>query len=363
LGFRLQRRVRIAPGITMNISKRGLGMSVGPRGAKVSIGPRGTRESVGIPGTGMRYEVRQDYKKGQAPQGASPPGRGQAPTPTPTQPPAATIGFLGKAFKAPFEKEFIEGAQCMFKGDHAGALSGFESASNLNPGCMDAALLAAIMCINTQDYQGAEARLEKVIASGAAEFPLVVKYLGQDSVQFELPVTEEVTALMHFDLRAAYLTLAEVYQHMGRLEDAMTTVKKSIGAGYRDQFVVLSLAELYNDLEMDDELIAIAQGVENTDNVNLAIMFYLGQAMMRKGYCDAAITVLKGALARRKDRSESLLMDVRYALAQAYEQSGKKAMARKQYEQLLAKDFDYRDVKERADILAPKPRGTGPEGA
>ena len=51
-------------------------------------------------------------------------------------------------------------------------------------------------------------------------------------------------------------------------------------------------------------------------------------------------------------------MDARYALAQAYEQSGKKAMARKQYEQVLAKDFDYRDVKERVDRLAPgAPRG------
>lgn len=66
MGFRLQRRVRIAPGLTMNISKRGVGMSVGPRGAKVSVGPRGRRESVGIPGTGMRYEVRQDWKKGSS---------------------------------------------------------------------------------------------------------------------------------------------------------------------------------------------------------------------------------------------------------------------------------------------------------
>jgi len=352
VGFRLQRRVRIAPGLTMNISKRGLGMSVGPRGAKVSIGPRGTRESVGIPGTGMRYEVRQDRKATPSKRAPHLQQPRTAPAP-PVLPAAATIGFLGKAFKAPFEKEFIEGAQCMLKGDHAGAVDRFRNAVMMNRGCVDAELLAGLMSINCGEYPAAQAYLERVTASGTSDFPLILKYLGRDSVAFELPVTEEVTASLRFDMRAAYLTLAEVYQHQGRTQDAAGVIKTAIAAGYRDPLLVLSLAELYNDLEMDDELIAIAQGVENTDDVNLAIMFYMGQAMTRKGYYDAAVTVLKAAVAKRKDRSGALLMDARYALAQAYEQSGKKAMARKQYEQVLAKDFDYRDVKERVDRLAP----------
>ncbi len=354
MGFRLQRRVRIAPGLTMNISKRGVGMSVGPRGAKVSVGPRGRRESVGIPGTGMRYEVRQDWKKGSSgkPAKKKEPQKVASLPPESSAPAAATIGFLAKAFKQPFEKSFIEGAQCLVKDDQQSALAHFQSAAALNPGCTDANLLSALTLINKQDYSTAAACLEKVIGSGTSEFPLLNKYLGSEGVHFDLPITDEVTADLRLDLRAAYLTLAEVYQQQGRLQDAVAVVKQAVSRGYSDPVVRLSLIELYNVLEMDEELIAEAQGTENTDNISLAILFYLGQAMMRKEYYDAALTVLKAALAKRKDRSETLLLDTRYVLAQVYEMSGKKSMARKQYEQILAKDYAFRDVKKRVDELS-----------
>jgi hypothetical protein len=40
-GYRRSRR--IAPGVRLNVGKRGLGLSVGPRGAKVSANTRGRR--------------------------------------------------------------------------------------------------------------------------------------------------------------------------------------------------------------------------------------------------------------------------------------------------------------------------------
>ena len=55
MGLRFQRRIRIAPGVHLNLSKSGLGLSLGPRGASVSFGPRGTWTNVGIPGTGLSY--------------------------------------------------------------------------------------------------------------------------------------------------------------------------------------------------------------------------------------------------------------------------------------------------------------------
>src|SRR4051812_41066116 len=53
--FRLFRRIKIAPGVTVNVSKSGLSTSFGPKGAKVTIGKRGIRKTVGLPGTGMYY--------------------------------------------------------------------------------------------------------------------------------------------------------------------------------------------------------------------------------------------------------------------------------------------------------------------
>lgn len=61
MGFRFYRRVKIAPGVSLNLGKSGASVSVGPRGAKMTIGKRGVKSSVGIPGTGMRYET--PYRK------------------------------------------------------------------------------------------------------------------------------------------------------------------------------------------------------------------------------------------------------------------------------------------------------------
>jgi len=55
MAFRLFRRFKIAPGITINLSKSGLSASAGIRGARVTLGPRGVRRTVGIPGTGISY--------------------------------------------------------------------------------------------------------------------------------------------------------------------------------------------------------------------------------------------------------------------------------------------------------------------
>jgi len=55
MGLRLFRRIKIAPGITLNLSKSGLSASAGVRGAHVTLGPRGVRRTVGVPGTGISY--------------------------------------------------------------------------------------------------------------------------------------------------------------------------------------------------------------------------------------------------------------------------------------------------------------------
>jgi hypothetical protein len=53
--IRLFRRVHIAPGLSVNLSKSGASLSIGVRGAHVTFGPRGVRRTVGIPGTGLFY--------------------------------------------------------------------------------------------------------------------------------------------------------------------------------------------------------------------------------------------------------------------------------------------------------------------
>ena len=55
-----QRRVTLAPGVRLNLSKSGVGVSAGVPGARVGVDSKGrTYESVGVPGSGVRYTQRQ----------------------------------------------------------------------------------------------------------------------------------------------------------------------------------------------------------------------------------------------------------------------------------------------------------------
>ena len=51
MGFRFWRRIKIAPGLTFNLSKSGGSLSFGPRGAKFTVGSRGKRATLGLPET------------------------------------------------------------------------------------------------------------------------------------------------------------------------------------------------------------------------------------------------------------------------------------------------------------------------
>ena len=60
MGFRFFKRIKIFPGLTLNLSKTGASLSAGVRGAHVTVGSKGVRQTVGLPGTGLFYT---DYKK------------------------------------------------------------------------------------------------------------------------------------------------------------------------------------------------------------------------------------------------------------------------------------------------------------
>jgi hypothetical protein len=56
MGFRFYRRVRLFPGLRVNLSKSGASLSVGRRGSWLTFGgKRKPSVTLGLPGTGLRY--------------------------------------------------------------------------------------------------------------------------------------------------------------------------------------------------------------------------------------------------------------------------------------------------------------------
>lgn len=55
MGWRFQKRIRLLPGVTLNLSRKGVSTSIGTRGARVTLGHGKRRTTVGIPGSGINH--------------------------------------------------------------------------------------------------------------------------------------------------------------------------------------------------------------------------------------------------------------------------------------------------------------------
>ena len=64
MGLRFQKRIRVLPGVRINVGRRGVSTSVGVRGASITVGKRGTYANAGAPGTGFSYRSRIDGPTG-----------------------------------------------------------------------------------------------------------------------------------------------------------------------------------------------------------------------------------------------------------------------------------------------------------
>lgn len=58
MAWRFQKRIRIAPGLRVNISKSGLSLTGGVKGASVTSGKDGQHLNLGLPGSGLSTRTR-----------------------------------------------------------------------------------------------------------------------------------------------------------------------------------------------------------------------------------------------------------------------------------------------------------------
>lgn len=62
MSVRYWRRIRLFPGVTLNVSKTGVSLTLGFRGANWTIGRRGHTASVGLPGSGLSYRKQVSHE-------------------------------------------------------------------------------------------------------------------------------------------------------------------------------------------------------------------------------------------------------------------------------------------------------------
>lgn len=57
MGIRFRKRIKILPGVHINLSRSGVSTSLGVRGASITKGHGQTRTNLGIPGSGISYNT------------------------------------------------------------------------------------------------------------------------------------------------------------------------------------------------------------------------------------------------------------------------------------------------------------------
>lgn len=346
MAFRFWRRIRIAPGVTLNLSKSGGSLSFGPRGAKFTIGPRGKRATVGIPGTGLFYTTTLPSGRSSGRRSAS----YSAPAvPTVRPEDRLTLGFFKRLITPDDEEALVDGCRELVLGNEEKALEHLEKAVHL----ADGAYLAGFLALKQNRLEEAAIYL----ATAAEKHSRLGHYFSKYGISatMSLPITDEVSAHVGPDLRGVLLGLVEVYQRQERWEDAIACLERLQRLEPDDVVVKLSLAELLLDARPGDKnvcrkVVRLAEGIENETPVHTALLLYKAKALRGLGLQDAARETLTGTLRRKKGRSEELLRALRYERALVYEDLGQRRRARSELEKLYAEDPDYEDVAARLGL-------------
>jgi tetratricopeptide (TPR) repeat protein len=325
MGFRMRKSFKVMPGVRLNVSKTGVGASVGGKGGRYSVHSSG-RRTVSA-GSGMIPGVYYQQSVG----GRS--GRAQAPAQAPVK--AHKPGL----FAPKGEKE-------LYKAIKAQSVSAIRAVGDAHPDFRIASYSLAGLMLLDDDSAQANKLLTTVFDQGSdpARDAFVMKYLA---TRMELPIAAGVTAELPVNRDAVGLALAELRQEDGDVPGAIDVVEQLEPSA----FAAVLLAELYLLADRPDDVIELTEGVTNEDDATAILLVFRGAAFRRQGFHDAAHETLKEAL-----RSRSRAAPIRHlALSERaanYLAQGKKAMARKDLERILAEDSSYEGVRERLAALA-----------
>lgn len=350
MAVRFWRRLKIAPGLTLNLSKSGGSLSLGPRGAKVTAGARGRRVTVGIPGTGLFYT--QTGGGGRRRGGRRRATGAQAPRVPPED--RLSLGFFQRLVTPADEKAFVKGCRELAQGRHGAARPQFQAATHLT----DGAFAAGFLYLKQERTDLAIPLLEQAARNPRKLGSYFEKY-GL-TLTLTLPITEEIQAHVGPTLRGALLALVEAYQMAENWDKAYACLRRLRKLEPRDRVILLSLVELlwqanYGNEETCRHVVRLTKAIDNETPVDTALLLYKARALNGLNMPTAARDILTKTLRRRKDRSENLLRTLRYERALTYTSLGQAKRARSDLEKIYAEDPDFEDVAERMGLTKGTP--------
>lgn len=340
MGFRFYKRIKIMPGVSLNLSKSGPSLSIGPKGMKHTIGREGTRTTFSIPGTGIYYTISSSrtHKKNTSTNNSH---RQSMPN---TQ-----SGFFSQLFMSAEEKKFNSGLNAFIQGDNFTAKKNF-----LDSNSTDGYFMAGFISLGEKKYSEAEGYFDK--CRGAISSLGKIANKINDKLEILLEVTDYIEAPIRLDKRGLALCCVEAYQNQGKYEKALKILEEIWNDNPSDKIVCLSLIDLVAvadeaTAQILKEIVEITKDVENDTPIDTNILYLRSYALYRLDLVTAAVKELSKLIRKKKDRPEELILDIRYLRGQMYEELGEKAKAKKDYEFIFAQEPEYQDIQEKLGLF------------
>lgn len=333
MGFRMRKSFKVAPGVRMTMTPRGVGASVGGRAGRVSVHSSGrVTTSAGIPGTGISYVSSSGGRERRSSAGGS--SRAATKPVQYASAPSAALPPKPGMFSPKWEKDLYKAATANDPQSET-----FVAVGTSDPKARQAAMLfdALLTALPHKDNARALDILETLYREGfdPANNAFLTKYMPR-AVILTLEVTDQVTLNAPLDRDVLALTLAELRQDAGDLQGAIVVVEDSMPT----TMAAVSLAELYTQAERYDDVIDLTNGMDNEDDLATYLLIQRGVAFREQRHFEASRESFKKALAPRS-RPAELRHFAWVERGQTYLREGKKAMARKDFERVLAEDAKY----------------------
>jgi tetratricopeptide (TPR) repeat protein len=337
--LRFFRRIKLAPGLSLNLSKHGGSLSVGPPGMKYTVGTSGTRRTVGLPGTGLYYTEHGSHSSGQNRRGRS---RAAAQDPADR----LDLGFFKRLFTPDAEKHFVDGMRHVVAADSDDtAIAALNSPNAVG----DALFMAGMLALRAERYREALSFFDRAQAKEGELGDYFYKY--GVAAQIRLPITERISAIIEPSLRGITLARAEAEQAREHWQSALAALEALHTAAPDDAVVILSLAEILVEEQADDaawrRVVELTHNIDNHSQLEAAILYWKGRALRRLNLLTAARDALTAAFRRKKDRDPELLAAIQYERALVYDALGQHSRAREEFGRIYADNPNYEDVAER----------------
>lgn len=330
MGFRVRKSFKVMPGVRMTVTPRGMSVSGGVTGARVTANTRGqVTRTIGIPGTGISNVSTLQTGSRATPSGKA--SEAVSPQPAPSKP-----GLLGPKW----EKELFA-----LLGGRADSAS-YHRVATAYPETARLASMFEVLQVALPNGDVERARsllnwLHDQAFEPAAE-PFLAKYSPR--VVIDLPIAPGISVVAALSRESLSLMLAELEQSAGNLERA-TAVVEDLDPS---TLAAVSLAELYAEQARWDDLISLTDELANEDEPSTYLLIQRGVALREKGYFEASRTALKEAL-RPRSRPAELRQVASIERGKTYLAEGKKAMARKDFERVMAENSSFDGL---AELLA-----------